>query len=66
MLKVGDALELEGRPEDVVPDKQRGATKLEPAITMSVAEIHAAHGERPLTTEEFKDYFGDLSSDGEG
>lgn len=49
-----------------MPDKQRGATKLEPAITMSVAEIHAAHGERPLTTEEFKDYFGDLSSDGEG
>lgn len=50
---------------DVVPDKQGGAT-LEPAITMSVEEILAAHGLRPLTSEEFEAYFGDLPSDGEG
>jgi hypothetical protein len=50
---------------DVVPDKQRGAT-LEPAITMSVAEILAAPGEPALTGAEFEAYFGDLPSDGEG
>jgi hypothetical protein len=65
VVKVGDVLEIEGRLYDVVPDKLGGAT-LEPAITMTVAEIHAAHGERPLTTEEFEAYFGDLPSDGEG
>lgn len=48
-----------------MPDGQGGAT-LEPAITMSVEEIHAAHGERALTSEEFEAYFGDLPSDGEG
>ena len=39
---------------------------LEPAITMTVAEIHAAHGSRPLTGEEFEQHFGGLPSDGEG
>ena len=65
VVKVGDVLEIEGRLYDVVPDKQGGAT-LEPAITMTVAEIHAAHGERALTSEEFEAYFGDLPSDGDG
>jgi len=58
-------VEVEGRLYDVVPDKQGGAT-LEPAITMTVDEILAAHGERALTSEEFETYFGDLPSDGEG
>ena len=65
MVKVGDVLEIEGRLYDVVPDKQGGAT-LEPAITMSVAEILAAHGEEALTRAEFEAYFGDVPSDGEG
>jgi hypothetical protein len=33
---------------------------------MTVAEIHAAHGGRPLTDEEFEQHFGHLPSDGEG
>lgn len=49
VVNVGDVLEIEGRLYDVVPDKQGGAP-LEPAITMSVAEILAAHGERALTS----------------
>jgi hypothetical protein len=65
VVKTGDVLEIEGRLYDIVPDKQGGAT-LEPAITMSVAEVHAAHGERALTSEEFEAYFGDPPSDGEG
>jgi hypothetical protein len=65
VVKVGDVLEIEGRLYDVVPNKRGGAT-LEPAITMTVAEIHAAKGERALTREEFEAYFGDLPSDGEG
>jgi hypothetical protein len=64
-VNFGDVLEIEGRLYDVVPDKQGGAA-LEPAITMSVEEIHAAHGERGLTSEEFEAYFGGLPSDGEG
>jgi hypothetical protein len=39
---------------------------LEPAITQTVAEIHAEHGGRALTGEEFDELFGDLPSDGEG
>jgi hypothetical protein len=65
VVKVGDVLEIEGRVYDVVPDKQGGAT-LEAAITMSVAEIHSAHGEQALTSEEFEAYFGNVPSDGEG
>ena len=64
-VEIGDVLEIEGRLYDVVRDKQGGAT-LEPAITMTVDEILAAHGARPLTAEEFEELFGDLPSDGEG
>ena len=64
-VQIGDVLEIEGRLYDVVPDKQGGAT-LKPAITMTVDEIHAAHGTRPLTAEEFEELSGDLPSDGEG
>jgi hypothetical protein len=65
VVNIGDVIEVQGRLYDVVPDKQGGAT-LEPAITMTVAEILAAHGEQALTAEEFEAYFGDLPSDGEG
>ena len=64
-VKIGDLVEIEGRKYDVVSDKQ-GGVALEPAITKTVAEIHAEHGSRPLTPEEFDEFFGDLPSDGEG
>lgn len=64
-LSVGDVVEVEGRKYDVVPDKA-GGVALEPAITQTVAEIHAEHGGRPMTSEEFEELFGDLPSDGEG
>jgi anaerobic selenocysteine-containing dehydrogenase len=64
-IKIGDLVEIEGRKYDVVSDKQ-GGVALEPAITKTVAEIHAEHGTRPMTPEEFEHYFGDLPSDGEG
>ena len=50
-VQIGDVLEIDGRLYDVVPDKQGGAT-LEPAITMTVDELLAKHGLRPLTPEE--------------
>jgi hypothetical protein len=65
VVNVGDVLEIDGRLYDVVPNKQGGAT-LEPALTMSVEEILAAHGHRALTDEEFETYFGGLPADGEG
>ena len=65
VVNIGDVIEVEGRLYDVVPDKAGGAT-LAPGITMTVAEIHAAHGERALTSEEFETYFADLPSDGQG
>jgi hypothetical protein len=64
-VAIGDVVEIDGRRYDVVSDKEGGVT-LEPAITMTVAEIHAAHGGRPLTDEEFEQHFGHLPSDGEG
>jgi hypothetical protein len=64
-LSIGDVVEVDGRKYDVVPDKAGGVT-LEPAITQTVAEVHAEHGGRPLTSEEFDELFGDLPSDGEG
>jgi hypothetical protein len=39
---------------------------LEPAITQTVAEVHAELGTRPLTSDEFEEHFGHLPSDGEG
>jgi hypothetical protein len=64
-VKVGDVVEIEGRRYDVVSDKQGGVT-LEPAITMTVAELHAERGGRPLTEGEFDELFGELPRDGEG
>jgi hypothetical protein len=64
-LSIGDVVEIDGRRYDVVSDKH-GGVALEPAITMTVDEIHAEHGDRPLTPEEFEELFGDLPCDGEG
>lgn len=64
-MNLWDVIEVDGRPYDVVSDKQGGAT-LEPAITKTVDEPRAERGSRPLTSEEFKEHFGGLPSDGEG
>ena len=64
-VKIGDLVEIDGRKYDVVSDKH-GGVALEPAITKTVAEIHAEHGERQLSREEFEELFGHIPSDGEG
>jgi hypothetical protein len=64
-VKIGDLVEIEGRRYDVVSDKH-GGVALEPAITQTVAKIHAEHGERQLSAEEVAELFGDLPADGEG
>jgi hypothetical protein len=64
-LSIGDLVEIDGRQYDVVSDKA-GGVALEPAITQTVAEIHAELGSRPLTSDEFEEHFGQLPSDGEG
>ena len=64
-VKIGDLVEIEGRQYDVIPDKH-GGVALEPAITKTVAEIHAEHGERQLTSEELEELFGEIPSDEEG
>ena len=64
-LEIGDVVEIGGRCYDVVSDTVGGVT-LEPAITKTVAEIHAEHGGRSLSSEEFEELYGDLPSDGEG
>lgn len=64
-LGIGDVVEIGGRRYEVVSDKVGGVT-LEPAITKTVAEIHAEHRGRPLSSEEFQELYGGLPSDGEG
>jgi hypothetical protein len=64
-VALGDVVEIGGRRYDVVSDKV-GGVALEPAITSTVAEIHAEHRGRPLSSEEFSEHFGHLPSDGEG
>ena len=64
-LEIGDLVDIAGRRYDVVSDRVGGVT-LEPAITKTVAEIHAEHGGRPISSEEFEELYGDLPSDGEG
>jgi hypothetical protein len=64
-VHIGDVVEIEGRRYDVVADTEGGVT-LEPAITKTVAEIHAEHGERQLSGEEFDELVGELPTDDEG
>lgn len=64
-LEVGDVVEIDGRRYDVVSDKEGGVT-LEPAITKTMAEILAEHGETAVSAEEFEALFGPIPSDGEG
>lgn len=49
-----------------VDTRGHGGVALEPAITKTVAEIHAEHGERQLSREEFEELFGHIPCDGEG
>ncbi len=64
-VHAGDLVEIDGRRYDVVSDKE-GGVALEPAITKTVAEIHAELGGRGLSGEEFRELYGDLPSDKEG
>lgn len=64
-LRVGDIVEVGDRRYDVVSDHE-GGVALEPAITVTSADLHAKHGTRPATQKEFDDLFGDLPSDDEG
>lgn len=56
-VSLGDVVEIGGRRYDVVADKA-GGVRLEPAISQTVAEIHAEHGGRALSSEEFEDLLG--------
>lgn len=64
-LKIGQEVEVDGRLYEVVPDQEGGVT-LEPAITLSVDEIHKLSGGRQATPAEIEGFFGDIPSDGEG
>ncbi len=55
-VSLGDVVEIGGRRYDVVSDKA-GGVALEPAISQTVAEIHAEQG-RALSSEEFEDLLG--------
>ncbi len=64
-LRIGQLVEVEGRLYDVVSDKESGVA-LEPAITLSVEEIHRRTGGRPATPVEIAELLGDIPTDGEG
>jgi hypothetical protein len=64
-LRIGDVVEIDGRRYEVVPDTQGGLT-LEPAITVSAAELDRRHGTRPATQEEIDSQLDLLPGDGEG
>jgi hypothetical protein len=64
-VQLGDVVEIDGRRYDVVSDRA-GGVALEPAVTMTVDEVHAETGGRALSSDEFANLFGDLPCDGEG
>lgn len=64
-LRIGDLVEIADCRYDVVSDRE-GGVALQPAITVSSAELQERHGTRPATQEEFERLFGELPTDGEG
>ena len=64
-LDIGDLVEIDGRRYEVVPDKVGGLT-LEPAITVTAAELDRRHGTRPTTEDEVESQLDLLPGDGEG
>ncbi len=65
-VEVGQVVEVDGRRYDVVADRE-GGIALEPAITKTVAEMLAGHGEVAVSREELTRQFGaPLPPDGEG
>lgn len=64
-VHVGDLVEIDGGRYEIVPDKQGGLT-LEPAITVTVAELDLRHGTRPASQEEIDSQLDLLPRDGEG
>jgi len=65
-IKIGHLVEIAGRRYDVVSDGEGGVT-LEPAITKTVAEMRAEHGELAVSRDEWVQRFvAPLPPDGEG
>jgi len=64
-LDIGDLVEIDGRRYEVIPDKVGGLT-LEPAITVTAAELDRRHGTRPATEEEVESQLDLLPGDGDG
>ena len=64
-VQIGDVVEIGGRRYDVVSDKSGGVT-LEPAISLTVEQLHADRGGTPVSSEEFDELFGTLPTDVEG
>ena len=64
-LAVGDLVEVDGRRYEVVPDRRGGLT-LEPAVTVTVAELDRRHGSRAASQQEIDDQLDLLPGDGEG
>jgi hypothetical protein len=64
-IHIGQVVEIDGRRYDVVSDGA-GGVDLEPAITRTADQIHAEHGETPLTEAEITALFGESPTDDEG
>ena len=64
-IQIGDVVEIGGRRYDVVSDKSGGVT-LEPAISLTIDQLHADRGGKPLPREEFDELLGQLPTDDEG
>jgi hypothetical protein len=64
-VQIGDVVEIGGRRYDVVSDKA-GGVALEPAISLTVEQLHADRGGKPVSREEFDELFGQLPTDAEG
>ena len=64
-LAVGELVEVDGRRYEVVPDRRGGLT-LEPAVTVTVAELDRRHGSRAASQQEIDDQLDLLPGDGEG
>ncbi|MDQ3678821.1 MAG: alkaline phosphatase D family protein [Actinomycetota bacterium] len=63
-VHVGDLVEIDGRYE-VVLDK-RGGLMLEPAVTVTLAELDRRYGERAASQEDIDGALDLLPGDGEG
>jgi hypothetical protein len=66
-LAIGQEVEIDGRRYEIVAGGDAdGAARLEPAITLSVEEIHRLAGGRGATRAEVAAFFAEIAGDGEG